>query len=1527
MQAVGWQVGAPPLDDVQLTLKDGKATSFFALSVKRGQQVTRNGFPNDFVRAVWSRWLYPGVGEGAFDKERDYFGLAVGVLSSEVRNAWDNLLRQALVGDPEELARRFTTRSISKVARDLYRSLQCPADLQSELRSAIERVRLIRRIRLLHFDFRSEPSADHRKAIEVCRKALASGNFAEARDLWERLIGIAAELQPLGGCLDLSDLLKKLRGKFRLMALPDYRDHWERLTRTSEDALDRVKESLGSRITLLRPERLREIGERLAPGRQLLLVGASGAGKSALAKITCRRWPQRPVLWFDGTAADVAGLFALEQRLQLRNSLADLLRDTPDQGLLVFDALETWSPQALDVAAGLLKLCASLSNWSVMMTIRPDHPRKLLPNLKIQAGLSNDFEPLSVPPLEAEMRRETQKALTELNPLFLRRDLEELLRNLKVLDWLATVFASDHAPEVPEWVRVSEVVDGLWDLWIGTGEDSRLRGELLKKLALREAETLRSGVGFSELDSGELRALRSLEELLISRDDNAFFQHELAGDWARLRILVERDRRGSSATDLAGFARSPRWSPAIRLFGERLLEQENVLANRWSALYDELAEGPGTNDARGVLLESLFWAGNAAEALESAWPRLVADDGELLKRLLGRFLYSATIPDPGAAEFANDERTAAEIRALVRFPYWPLWKPVLAALDSHRDDVATIAPELGAKVCELWLRTVPREWLWRTAAARVAYTIAREAQHRGAGMRRLGIERKVKRDQKIYEAALLGAPDLPAEVSDLALELSRRREEPSAIQKPIRKAPSGIRSLALMGALKWPLFPDGPRKAVNEGFQLAVLGGQALSGLIECRPEIAREVLLACCLQAPGPDLHRHSLGTMDRFVWQRRSPPMFFMGPFLQFLKRDAAHGLDAILRLVNQATANWTAVRQHEARSARGYLSRDAFHSLVPWEEMTEWEGDGEVYAWYRQHLSGSAVVTSALMALEKWLYELVDEGRDIGAALTRIFAESRSVAFAGVLVALGKKVPELFAGPLLPLLSAWPLYRWDWISIERNEIYRSDLPDFVDFGERVFEMVRSWHLLPHRRVPLSDSARELLLKNPSVAIAFESFREHWREQLRSETVETPRDLERLIALFDPANYPSLEMTSFEWPEHLQPKSEGELSAVAHDIEAASFTEWCLGVLQERRPLTPEESRQLWDALGDFDRLAQEREELSRWAEAVAAGIAVLLDLSRDWIAAEPARLAWCRERLEAILDCPPAPDILDDGSSPPDLWHLASFMTISGVLLLALDGNDLLARHIVAEQIVGRRGIKLALTLRSGFRERRRLGEDWGRMQSLAVLGAALRFVGYSAADPTGDPLRSWASRLARRFVQRKIRPGPHWERISLAALRLRERLYSKEYETRTDEFAPQRFPPVRGIDPGFDLSTLEAAFAWLPRLEEACDENERHEWIHLHRELLGVAERMRQGLERLEPGATIESWGSGLLSEYERWLSPYLARLIPQLGDCWREAGVLGASFSVLRGASVSVLQPRGDSHECVVLRGSPGCGHA
>ncbi len=65
---------------------------------------------------------------------------------------------------------------------------------------------------------------------------------------------------------------------------------------------------------------------------------------------------------------------------------------------------------------------------------------------------------------------------------------------------------------------------------------------------------------------------------------------------------------------------------------------------------------------------------------------------------------------------------------------------------------------------------------------------------------------------------------------------------------------------------------------------------------------------------------------------------------------------------------------------------------------------------------------------MALERWLYEQIDRGENVDHWLARLLCESESLAFAGLLFDIGKRLPILFAGVLKPLLRNWVLLERD-------------------------------------------------------------------------------------------------------------------------------------------------------------------------------------------------------------------------------------------------------------------------------------------------------------------------------------------------------------------------------------------------------------------------------------------------------------------------------------------------------------------
>ena len=204
------------------------------------------------------------------------------------------------------------------------------------------------------------------------------------------------------------------------------------------------------------------------------------------------------------------------------------------------------------------------------------------------------------------------------------------------------------------------------------------------QLATLEAETLSAGVPRRQLGHAEQQTLSALvtSDLIRVSEQRVRFSHDLLGDWARMMVLV-----GEPPSDCAANrdrAASPRWHRAVRLFGQRLLEQAPQGSDQWRRTVEQMEDGSDAGKVvRDLFLESLFLATNANQLLQRVWSVLTGDDGRLLNRLLDRFLFVATLPDPRLAEIAETAEAAVRLEHAFRIPFWPYWGPVLTILHAQ----------------------------------------------------------------------------------------------------------------------------------------------------------------------------------------------------------------------------------------------------------------------------------------------------------------------------------------------------------------------------------------------------------------------------------------------------------------------------------------------------------------------------------------------------------------------------------------------------------------------------------------------------------------------------------------------------------------------------------------------------------------------------------------------------------------------------------------------------------------------------
>ncbi len=554
---------------------------------------------------------------------------------------------------------------------------------------------------------------------------------------------------------------------------------------------------------------------------------------------------------------------------------------------------------------------------------------------------------------------------------------------------------------------------------------------------------------------------------------------------------------------------------------------------------------------------------------------------------------------------------------------------------------------------------------------------------------------------------------------------------------------------------------DGPLRAVSDGFQSAVMDTIALNGLIAVRPDVAREVLLAVCIEEPRPSdpynnrsrLHE-DFGLAD---WRHGYPAMYWKGPFLRFLQSAPAQGLDAIVRLVNYATTRW--IEEGLGREPTDEeRKRNGFEFEFNGKPVC-WVGSPNVYAWHRYLGMHGDTIECALMALEKWFYDEIENERSIAQSVQYILDHSTSAAFAGVLVSVGLRYQALFAMELQPLLGNLYVYQTQ-MSLAMNESGETWTISFAGQPQEAIKIAADWNRMPHRRFLLRDMAPALMLQHKGTMEYLTARKAVWAK-LGQGSDKSRLDMEFFLARFDPANYTKTPqgdgqvLITMAWPAHLQ-----KIADESQDESKLKML--ALGLAMRARQLLEGEAELKPEEVPEF---ATQIQQLANWKDSsedgsqehyrissIAGGLAVLVIKHRAWLAENPDLEKWC---LATLRDLKP---LKTEHDSPMSINNhgAETFLGEAGVALLQENGEDWVLR-MAFEGVTGFHYNSTLFTLFRAYLLREQLGDKFGELVNVMVLWSALRHAatresGYYAAD---TKLPVYRTTLFRRYTARKLR----------------------------------------------------------------------------------------------------------------------------------------------------------------------------
>jgi hypothetical protein len=1434
-QANDWE----PFGDILVTAGNycGEACDIGG-SVKSNRQVTANGVTAEFAQGIWA-----ALNKKVIPAGRGALSLYSAPLSPDVFDQLNSLCRQARELEPERLDQKI----VHEKARKIYESFADGAVGDATKLPGVAFKNLIVR----QFDFEAVNSNSEADVVQICRELLTKGSRTddEAKRLWQDLLTLSVELRISGGAVTRERLIGKLRGKFQLQDDPADVAAWSKIRRFSTEGVDEVRVALPGGLSLPRVQEYEGLRAALQQSRACLVLGDSGLGKSALVKKFAaeREAAGDEVIWL--RAERIPALYAAVPDFE------EVARRTRrSSGLLIIDAIEACYDTSLlsRVARAIMCLGSPDSAWCVIITCQtPEWARVSSSLTRELSGHAVLSERIECGPLSDDDFTLVRANSTSVNLLAATPALHRLLRSPKMLDVLLTGQLAENRDLAGE----ADLVEWWWENQVRGGKQIAAEETVARQLASTMADELCSELPPDCVTGVEEAANRLIQSRVLRRTPEGLlrFDHDLLADWSRVMHL--KSLGGQTLMFLRTHTENPPWLRAIRLLSQHLLDRAADF-QRWYRILEECST-PASNDKEpsaqdlqvvDAWLEGVAFSIDPKATLERVRDLLFAKNGWYLRRLIGRLIHVATIPDPVAQDRARqiDAEAAEAAAAVYRLPIWTLWAPLINFLVSNRTEVIEVVPVEIAELSQMWARL--EEYLhikWAPFADLVMLNAEIELRREVAGEYRhfSGPHGRGNKPRiAIYTGALHAASQCPDRAAKLILKASgradwdagdvnARADEEWTGNYTERRRSIGIDTVE-MPVISWA---DGPVRRTSRDFFHAWFESGAALALYKQAPAPSCEATLAFLLAWPKRRLFASSFGSHGRdnhgfnFEADHMYPPFYHKGPFLSFLRHDWRPALDMIIRLVDFATERYAEWWPYEDKPTELNFQNPVGETV--------WFGNHQVYIWNRFNSNTPHAITVALMALEKWFDEQIEAEKSIDEPIQIVYEKARSLAFGGLLVGLGKRHPELFLNKLQPLLFVRELYMYDF-SAARETIGIGYWPRD---GQFINNLRREWEQLPGRKTSLLDAVCGWFIEGGDLQPILEQVGAAWTAKASSLPEENRLVLLRWAANFEKSNWQKTIRRGQEFWERVLPQELRDEKAEQAHVQRQSLLAMpyqCSDLLEKRPELEPSSFEGIWRQLQNWpvNVTASSSQPNNEIASSLlddrhsrAGLLAVLLCLGGDWLDEDQSRREWVESELRKLISNPPritaytAEDIHDDAEG---------FLARSTVRCWAKHPDDEGWRTAIGSFVAVYRYRSLAHLFDEAFKVRSLLGGKYRELEALALAFAVVRRKAkLDDFNPASELIEKWMGEWVPTFARGH---GPMW----------------------TDQWADiefqEPFPPAH--DPyggmthgrgqrsrrwyGFDMGVVLAAFGGLPSLSEAKDAEERCHWLATCRELIGV-----------------------------------------------------------------------------------------
>jgi len=585
----------------------------------------------------------------------------------------------------------------------------------------------------------------------------------------------------------------------------------------------------------------------------------------------------------------------------------------------------------------------------------------------------------------------------------------------------------------------------------------------------------------------------------------------------------------------------------------------------------------------------------------------------------------------------------------------------------------------------------------------------------------------------------------------------------------------------------------------------------------------------------------------------------LYFRGPFLYFLRRHPQEAIDAIIQLVNFATDRWKDnLGKHE--------ELDLKLSINFKKKTINLTGDSQVYYWFRDGGNAPNAIVSALMALEKYLYDLIDEGQEIEPHVNQILESSRSLSLCGLLISVGIKKPELFLGLLEPLLLIPEFHFWDLS-------YSIHPKDHLMWGwelepKTLQKLAFEWHNLQLRKWNLESLSKYLFFNYPDFEDVFKELKKTLKKLVPQFSKKSSFRifLENRIALYDKKNYDLItdengkEFWKYLEPEELSKRNQLRRKKDEEYQLLLNFPFICRNILSGKSKFDKAGVDDFISNIKRIDSIRIKGDHLVNQKNALSGGIAVLLLKYSKISLSNPDLETWCIDKIINIIINPPEDDELLSSVDFYDMrWD--SFCAEVLPVIWVKNKNSRKIRECVSKVVTRPYYKTIDILFSTASKQRKNLGLDWMKLQNFVLMYSTIR-ANYSRYEKNDDNFHYLRNELCSEFIKDKISA----DFVSLNSV--------YEYLPKTI------YNNLKSMNKRFgliDLQLITSVYSWMIREKFWEKKSESSNWISTWTDFFEFTiNKIRERKPRRDND-------HGSPDMWDRWVFDYLPILITRIED--------------------------------------------